>query len=77
MCITLENIIFENIIIMNNAFSNLEYVIVLVLGSCPKLRHDNGSGLGKCLVIHTHSHKCGRMNPNTSKWFFSLNHTMF
>jgi len=51
MCITLENMIFENIIILNNAFSNLEYVIVLVLGSWPKLRHDKGNELGKWLEM--------------------------
>jgi len=34
--------------------------------------HEKGNMLKGCFNTQTHFHKCGRLNPNTSKWFPNL-----
>ncbi len=46
----------------------------LVLGSRPRLMHENASEQKKCPKTKTHSHMCGihksgKVSPNTPKWF--------
>jgi hypothetical protein len=39
----------------------------MALGLQPRLRHENGSGLGKWFGTQTHSHKYGRMQGKEFK----------
>lgn len=55
------------------------YVMTLALDLWPKLRHENGNELGKCLEIQTHFHKYGKIPWmhaiwNTPKWKNSRNY---
>ncbi len=62
---------FDFVILTWNAWP-LIIVVTLTLGLWSRLRHERRSKPKTCLKIQTHSHICGKVNPNIPKCFHTL-----
>lgn len=85
---SIYQIIKKNIISMYNESSfnilnkiNLKFnekniyfilVITLTLGLRPNVKQKRRSMFKRCFKTQTHFHKCGKVTPNISKWFFFI-----